>query len=45
MNGLDYFVRIGKKDDPRVLELISRIRSEPVWNRLLDEEKDFIDKM
>jgi len=42
VNSLDYLNKIGKKDDPFVLEVVETLQSEPNWSRLLKEEKEFI---
>ncbi len=42
VNALDFLCRIGKKDDPFVLEVVEMLQSKPVWRRLLKEERQFI---
>jgi hypothetical protein len=42
VNALDLLDKIGKKDDPFVLEVVETLQSKPNWSCLLREERQFI---
>jgi hypothetical protein len=44
VNALDYLKKIGKKDDPFVVEVVEALHAEPHWSRLLEEEREFISR-
>jgi HEAT repeat protein len=44
VNSLDYLNKIGRKDDPFVIEVVETLRSGSNWNRLLEQERRFIEQ-
>jgi PBS lyase HEAT-like repeat len=44
-NCLCYFERIGKSYEPKVLELVKKIKKGSIWGRLLKEEREFISEI